>query len=180
MGILESLKEVGIKFIVIGDLVLELYLKRPTTHDDLDLFVIEPDPLVEEEIYRELAAKLDFEFETTWAGTPRLSSPSEGFAIDFYSNVLEFEMPPKFLDELEEWNIRGVSFESVNLEQQTVLKARACMVYEEHAQELRDSVESLGLTRALKRKKLEEYVDMLSEDSRKVVRRLLKELRALG
>jgi len=171
LGHIESLSNAGFEFVVIGDVVFSLYTKSKVEHDDLDLFAIKPNPLIDEEAYESYAKDNGFEFERTWAGTPRLVVP-EGFSIEFYTNVMEFEMPEQFLDELCKWNVRGVAFESVTLDQQVLLKARAAMISDEHLEELAEIASSIK--HLIRRAAIEEYLRCFSEDSIPVMERILK------
>ena len=171
LSYIKSLSSAGFEFFVIVDVVFSLYTKSEDEYDDLDLFAIKPNPLIEEEAYESYANRNGFEFERTWAGTPRLVGP-EGFSLEFYTNIMEFEMPEQFLNELHKWNIRGVKFESVILEQQVLLKARAAMMAEEHLEELIGVAGSIK--RLIRQATLKGHLRYFSEDAVPVMERILK------
>lgn len=172
-SVLEKIKELsgaGFSFVVIGDVVLALYTKAKLDHEDLDVYALSPNPVSDEKAYEEFATKAGYELERTWVGTPRLVDV-ENFAVDFYTNFMEFEVPEDFLKSPRRWAVKGVTFESVTLEQQVLLKARAAMVSEEHFEELA-SVAS-ELKRLVKRQAVEEGLKKFSDEAVPVMKRIL-------
>ena len=133
--VIRLLRSRGFDFILIGGAFFDLVSKRGYIRGDIDLFALSPDPFFEEDVYRELASSQGFEVEQTWLGTPRLVHP-DGFPIEFYQNLMEFEMPPRFLEDRVEKKLGGVSVSVLGVEHNILLKARAGLVEERHISEL--------------------------------------------
>ena len=133
--IMRSLRDQGFDFILIGGAFFDLYAKKGYIEGDIDLFALSPDPFFEEDTYRSFAVERGYDVEQTWLGTPRLVHP-EGAPVEFYQNLMEFEMPPSFLEDAQEKKLGGVSVKVLGLEHNILLKARAALVEERHADEL--------------------------------------------
>ncbi len=166
------LSEENFDVILIGSSVFSLYRKSNEIGEDIDFFSISPDPLIEEEEYLVLAEKQGWELERSWIDTPVLVTGS-GVRIEFYSNMMEFEFPMEFLDELKEWKIGNVRFKSVNLEQALLLKARAALVSDVHKKALESLISDKKLS--FDKERLARYLGYFSEETRNVMKRVLKE-----
>lgn len=169
--LVKSLKESGFDFILIGGAYFDLMLKRGFIEKDLDLFALSPDPFFEEERYTVYARERGLEVSQTWLGTPRLVD-SGGFAVEFYQNLMEFEMPPSFIDSAREKRLGGVQVRVLDVEHNILLKARAGLVEERHLEELVKLVKSGGLRydRGRVRELLGEF-----EENWQVLERILSE-----
>ncbi len=126
--ILRVLQEEGFKFVVIGSTVLYLELRATKLEDDIDLFALEPSPLVEEDFYREKAYKHGWTLAQTVLGTPKfvVRTPSGAEVIvEFYENIHDFYIPPEILESAPTKRIRGVAVKVLRPEDYVVLKAKA-------------------------------------------------------
>ena len=126
--VLSRLSSRGVRFVVIGSTVIDLELRRRSFEDDIDVFALEPSPLVEEEFYRELASKEGWELSYTALGTPKLvvKVPSGGEVIvEVYENIHDFYIPPEILEQAPTKRIKGVSVRLLRPEDYIVLKAKA-------------------------------------------------------
>ncbi|MEM4013275.1 nucleotidyltransferase, partial [Desulfurococcus sp.] len=71
-GIMKTLQDEGVKAVIIGDTVVQLALGRRRLEGDVDLFVYEPSPLLEQDYYHELASRHGWEASSTEVGTVKL------------------------------------------------------------------------------------------------------------
>jgi predicted nucleotidyltransferase len=116
----------GVKAVVIGDTVVQLALEYKRLEGDLDLFVLEPSPLIEREFYENLARELAWEVSSTEIGTPALVIPLvEGhLVVELYENYMDIEVPVEIIENAEEVRICGEKVALVKPEHYLVLKAR--------------------------------------------------------
>ena len=116
------------KFVVVGSTVVELELRRRRFEDDIDLFVFEPSPLVEEDQYLAIAEEEGWQVSYTVLGTPKfvVKMPSgEEAIVEFYENIHDYYIPLPMLERAGSKKIRGVSVKLLQLEDYVVLKAKA-------------------------------------------------------
>ncbi len=171
--IIKVFNEKGFEMILIGGAVFDLKRKRGKISEDLDFFVQKPDPLVEETVYYELAEGNGWEVGQTWLGTPKIILDN-GFSLDFYSNFMDFEFPIEFADSVEKIKVSGVQVRLLRLEENILLKLRASLVDESHIDELRLLVKELK--GKIDKEKIPVLLTKFSEDNRKVMERILKDL----
>ncbi|ABM81270.1 nucleotidyltransferase [Hyperthermus butylicus] len=123
-----KLQEHGIKGVVIGSTVIELALRRKSFEDDVDVFALEPSPLIEEDFYRSVAEREDWQVSYTALGTPKfiVKLPSgEEVIVEFYENIHDFYVPPEILEQAPKKSIGGVEIRVIRPEDYIVLKAKA-------------------------------------------------------
>ncbi len=126
--LLGKLQEHGVKGVVVGSTVVELELRRKKFEDDVDLFVVEPSPLIEEDFYRGLAESEGWEISFTALGTPKLVAklPSgEEAIVELYENIYDFYIPPEIIELAPKKRLGRVEARFIRLEDYIVLKAKA-------------------------------------------------------
>ena len=124
----KKLQEHGIRGVVIGSTVIELALRRKSFEDDVDVFALEPSPLIEEELYSSIAEKEGWQISYTALGTPKfvVKLPSgEEVIVEFYENIHDFYVPSEILDQAPKKTIGGVEIRLIRPEDYIVLKAKA-------------------------------------------------------
>jgi len=116
----------GIKFIIIGDTVVQLALKRKELTGDIDLFIIEPSIFLEEEMYKRIAEENKWDYSTTEAGTPRLVARinSREIVLELYENFMDIYIPDDIINDVKTLKIKDTKISMLNPEQYFVLKAR--------------------------------------------------------
>lgn len=124
--VLKEFIDAGVKFILIGDTVVQLRLRRRELEGDLDLFVLEPSIIFEEEFYINLAEKKNWVYTRTEAGTPRIIAKAgvSEVIVELYENLLDIYIPAEFIEEAKVVEVNGVKVRSIGLEEYFVLKAR--------------------------------------------------------
>ncbi len=125
--IMRVLNEAGVRAVIIGSTVVQLEERRKQLEEDIDLFVEEPSPFIEEEFYRELASRQGWGVGQTWLGTPSLIARRAGhdIIVELYENIYDFYVPPEVLERAPKKNIRGVEIRVLRLEDYALLKAKA-------------------------------------------------------
>ncbi len=125
--VMKVLVDAGVKAVVIGSTVVQLELRKKELEEDVDLFVEEPSPFIEEEFYRELAARQGWGVGQTWIGTPSLIARRQhgDIVVELYENVYDFYVPPELLERAPRKNIQGVPIRVLRLEDYALLKAKA-------------------------------------------------------
>ncbi len=118
----------NIDAVIIGSTIVSLalggYFKE---EEDLDLFVINRSPLLEEDLFKNIAISKGWDYTYTDYGTPRLIVPFEygEFFIDFYENIHDFYVPEEILEkETRRIKINHYRIKVLSLEAYIVLKAR--------------------------------------------------------
>ena len=125
--IMGKVSRAGIESVIIGGTVVQLALKSRRLEGDLDLFAVEPSPLLEEEVYRELAEREGWLFSYTSLGTPRMLARvgSVEIPVEFYENIHDFYVPLEIIGNAGSVRVRGVRLRLIGVEDYLVLKARA-------------------------------------------------------
>jgi len=162
--VLRVFAESGVDFVVIGDTVVQLALKRSVLEGDVDLFVIEPGVVGNEEFYRELAERYGWGYGSTEVGTPRIVARvgSAEIFVELYENFMDIEIPPEILGKARTIVLEGVRVKLLHPEQYFVLKARQGVDLDKLAEYLKD----LG---KLDYKLLRETISMYPEDERELI-----------
>ncbi|MET1101525.1 MAG: nucleotidyltransferase [Pyrodictiaceae archaeon] len=114
--------------IVIGSTIIELELGQRRFEDDVDIFALSPNPLIEEEAYMEIASRESWQYSYTALGTPKfvVRAPSGGeIIVEFYENIHDFYIPEEIIQRAMSKRIRGVTIRLLQLEDYIVLKAKA-------------------------------------------------------
>jgi len=118
----------NIDAVIIGSTIVSLALGGFfKEEEDLDLFVINRSPLLEEDLFKNIAISKGWDYTYTDYGTPRLIVPFEygEFFIDFYENIHDFYIPEEILEkETRRIKINHYRIKLLYLEAYIVLKAR--------------------------------------------------------
>ncbi|RLG74589.1 MAG: nucleotidyltransferase [Thermoprotei archaeon] len=118
----------NIDAVIIGSTIVSLALSGFfKEEEDLDLFVINRSPLLEEDLFKNIAISKGWDYTYTDYGTPRLIVPFEygEFFIDFYENIHDFYIPEEILEkETRRIKINHYRIKLLSLEAYIVLKAR--------------------------------------------------------
>ncbi|MEM4718142.1 MAG: nucleotidyltransferase [Desulfurococcaceae archaeon] len=124
--IIKKLLGEGVEAVLIGDTCVQLALDHEILEGDLDLFVLNPSPLVERDFYMNIAERNKWGLSSTEIGTPALIIPTnEGdVVVELYENYMDIEIPFEILEDKIEYKIQGVKVQSLRPEHYIVLKAR--------------------------------------------------------
>lgn len=116
----------NIKFVIIGDTVVQLVLRKNVLENDVDLFILEPSIFVNEEFYVRLAEEEGWDYTTTEIGTPRLITHTDDkdIVIELYENFMDIDIPLPILEKARTIKISGIRIKILSPEQYFVLKAR--------------------------------------------------------
>jgi len=118
----------NIDAVIIGSTIVSLALGGFfKEEEDLDLFIINRSPLLEEDLFKNIAISKGWDYTYTDYGTPRLIVPFEygEFFIDFYENIHDFYIPEEILEkETRRIKINHYRIKLLSLEAYIVLKAR--------------------------------------------------------
>ncbi len=125
--VLKEIAELGYDYVVIGDTVVFLELKSKKFNGDIDLFVTNTSPFMEEETIRGIAEERKWGFGFTDIGTPRLIvNTDEGdIIVELYENIYDFYIPPEILSEAHKKKLRDIEVKLTHVEDYLLLKARA-------------------------------------------------------
>ncbi len=160
---LEELAEVlkifldnNVRLTIIGDTCIQLALKKKFLEGDLDLFVSEPSPLVEEDFYRGLAEEMGWGYSYTEIGTPRIIARvnEKEIVLEFYENFMDIEIPVEIIEEARSITVSGAKIKILYPEQYFVLKARQGVDLDKLSKYLRE-LKRLDIKRL--RKSIEKY-----------------------
>jgi len=116
----------GVKAVIIGDTVVQIALGYKKLEGDLDLFVLEPSPIMKRDFYENIAHELGWETSLTEIGTPALIIPLvEGhLVVELYENYMDIEIPSEILESADEMRINSEKIVLIKPEHYLVLKAR--------------------------------------------------------
>ncbi|MEB3851857.1 MAG: nucleotidyltransferase [Desulfurococcales archaeon] len=125
--VVKELAGEGFRFTIIGGTVVELALGSRDLGDDVDVYAEEPDVLVEEEKYREVAERRGWVLGQTWLGTPMIlvRVGDVEVPVEFYDNMFDFYVPPSMVERARRASVGGARAKVVRLEDHIVLKANA-------------------------------------------------------
>jgi len=125
--VLKEIADLGYDYVIIGDTVVYLELKSKRFDGDVDLFITNTSPFMEEESIRSIAEERRWGFGFTDIGTPRLIiNTSEGdIVVELYENIYDFYIPPEILSEAHKKKLRNIEIKMIHVEDYLLLKARA-------------------------------------------------------
>ena len=176
--LLGRLQEHGVRGVVVGSTVIELELRRKRFEDDVDIFALEPSPLVEEDFYRGIAEQEGWEMSYTALGTPKLVAklPSgEEVIVEFYENIYDYYIPQEMLEEATKKRLGKVEYRFLRPEYYVVLKAKAAREADiEDLRIIREYIEEGKLK--LDGRLIKRGVELLPEEDRGFVSKKLREL----
>lgn len=124
--VIRRLSSEGVDAVIIGDTCIQLALDYEVLEGDIDLFVLNPSPLVERDFFVNIAERNNWDLSSTEIGTPALIIPSsEGdIVVELYENYMDIEIPLEILEDRIEYRIQGVKIYTLRPEHYIVLKAR--------------------------------------------------------
>ncbi|BDB97066.1 nucleotidyltransferase [Saccharolobus caldissimus] len=160
-------------FVIIGDTIVDIELKRKGTESDVDLFVLGVSVLIEDDKIREFAYERGWDYGKTPIDTPRLLVPinDEQLQIDLYENIQDFFVPKDILDNAIYVKIGGYTFKSVRLEDYILLKANAFR--EEDEDELKTIVYLIGEGKLkIDKDYLKNHIEIFEENANSIRERL--------
>ncbi len=125
-SVLGKLVDHGVNYVIIGDTVVQLALKTRTFYGDVDLYALEPSPLIEQEFYGKIAETEGWGYTTTDIGTPRFiaSVGDKEIIIEVYENFMDFNIPLEILESAGSIKLEGYKVKLIKPEEYLVLKAR--------------------------------------------------------
>lgn len=176
--LIKKLEEEGIRGVIIGSTVIELELRHKSFEDDIDFFVLEPSPLIEEDRYREIAFRNNWQMSYTALGTPKfvIRLPSgEEVITEFYENIHDFYTPLEIIENAPTKRISGVGIRVIRPEDYIVLKAKAAR--EPDIEDLRIVKEYIDSGRLrIDERIIKRDIELLPEEDKKFVIHKLREL----
>ena len=176
--LLERIQGHGVKGVIVGSTVVELALRRKKFEDDVDIFVLEPSPLVEEDFYRGLAEQEGWDVSYTALGTPKLVAKLPGgeeVIVELYENILDYYVPPEILEQAPKKKIGKTEARMIRPEDYVVLKAKAAR--EADIEDLRILKEYVDEGRLkLDQRIIKQDIGLLPEEDQGFVRNKLREL----
>ncbi|QXJ30508.1 nucleotidyltransferase [Saccharolobus shibatae] len=161
------------KFIIIGDTIVDISLKRKGTESDVDLFALDISVLVDDDKIRNFAYEKGWDYGRTPIDTPRLLAPvdDDQLQVDLYENIQDFFVPKEILDSAINIKIGAYEFKSIRLEDYILLKANAFR--EEDEDELKTLVYLLGEGKiSIDKEYLKEHANAFEENSESIKERL--------
>ena len=175
--VLGRLEEHGIKGVIVGSTIVELELRRREFVDDIDLFVKEPSPMLEEDKYTQIASEEKWGYSYTSLGTPKLVARTprgSEVVVEFYENILDFYIPEEMLARAGSKKIEGRTIKLLKLEDYIVLKAKAARETDvEDLRIIREYVEERKLK--VDEKALKQALEFLPEEDRSLALSKLRE-----
>ncbi len=175
--LVEKLRSHGVAGVIVGSTIVQLELRQKELEDDVDFFVQEPSPLLEEEAYSAIAVEEGWDYSMTALGTPKLivkTPRGREIIAEFYENILDFYIPPQMLERATSKKISGVQVKLLQLEDYIVLKAKAAR--EHDVEDLRIIKEYVDAGRLrVNRRKIREALEWIPESERSIAVSKLRE-----
>ena len=168
--VLSKLVDYGIDFVIIGDTVVQLALKKKELKGDVDLFVIKPSVIVDEQVFIDIAEKEKWLYTTTEAGTPKLIArvDDKEIPIELYENIFDIYIPEEIISSAKSINVKGRKIRIIKPEEYLVLKAKQGVDIDKLASYIRD-------LKHIDRKLLIKTINLMPDEERKVIIHRLKE-----
>jgi len=160
-------------FIIIGDTVLDLELKRKGTESDVDVFITSISVFTDEDRIDAFSEEHGWDLGKTPIDTPRLMIPvdDEQLQLDLYENIQDFFVPPIVIESSLEKKIGDYTAKAIILEDYLLLKANAFR--DEDEEEIKNIVKLIGEGKlAIDKEILSKHVEYFEENSKSVKDRL--------
>ncbi|AOL16178.1 nucleotidyltransferase [Sulfolobus sp. A20] len=160
-------------FVIIGDTILDLQLKRKGTDSDIDIFVLGISVLVDDDAIRDFAYQRGWDYGRTPIDTPRLFVPvdDDQLQIDLYENIQDFFVPKEIIENAIDIKLGNYQFKTVRLEDYILLKANAFR--EEDEDELKTIVYLIGEGKlSVDKNYIREHIKLFEENSESIKERL--------
>lgn len=125
-SVLEVFINRGVDFIVIGDTVVQLAVGSPSLTGDIDLFVLKPSLIGNEEFFIQIARENNWDIGYTEIGTIKFiaKTTSGDVTVELYENMFDFNIPDEVLNDASSINIEGLRIKVLKPEHYVVLKAK--------------------------------------------------------
>ncbi|EZQ03786.1 MULTISPECIES: nucleotidyltransferase [Acidianus] len=160
-------------FVIIGDTVVDLLLKRKGTESDVDIFPLELSAVAEEDKIRNFSENNGWDYGTTPIDTPRLLVPlgDSQLQVDIYDNIQDFFVPEEILKSAIAMSIGDSEFKVIRLEDYILLKANAYR--EEDEDELKTILHFIGEKKLkIDKNYLYKHTELFEENSENIKERL--------
>ncbi len=161
-----------IEFVSIGSEVVLLHsgIDYKPTAMDVDLFVLNVSPFLEEDLFKEIAEKHGWRVTQTWIGSPSIviAVDETDINVDLYENILDFYVPREIVDDAARINLKGFRVKVIPLEGYIVLKAKAGRDIDERDLKAIRILEAKGKIR-LDLNRVKKYIKTFPEEDRKYI-----------
>jgi len=161
-----------IEFVSIGSEVVLLHsgIDYKPTAMDVDLFVLNVSPFLEEDLFKEIAEKHGWRVTQTWIGSPSIviAVDETDINVDLYENILDFYVPREIVDDAARINLKGFRVKVIPLEGYIVLKAKAGRDFDERDLKAIRILEAKGKIR-LDLNRVKKYIKTFPEEDRKYI-----------
>ncbi len=167
--ILSVLVDEGVDYVVIGDTVIQLALRRRVFEGDIDIFALNPSPLAEEDFYIELAEKHGWGYGSTEIGTPRLVIQSESgeIVVEVYENFMDIDIPLEILENAGSIRLMDRRIKLIKPEHYIVLKARQGVDLDKLARYIRE-------LKSINTKLVEKTIGLFPRDEQELITNRLR------
>ncbi|KSW12472.1 nucleotidyltransferase [Pyrodictium occultum] len=176
--LLSRLQRHGVKGVIVGSTVVELELRRRRFEDDVDIFALEPSPLIEEERYHAIAEEEGWQVAYTALGTPKFVArlPSgEEVIVEFYENIHDYYIPPEMLERAGKRRLGNIEARLLRLEDYIVLKAKAARETDiEDLKIIREYIDEGRLK--VDERLIRQGIELLPEEDKRFVANKLREI----
>ncbi len=161
----------GVEFVVIGDTVVQLALRKKELSSDVDLFAINPSVVVDEGFYVELAEKEGWLYSTTEAGTPKIVARvgDKEIALEFYENIFDIYIPGEIIGRAGSISVKDVKIKLIKPEEYIVLKARQGVDLDK----LKRYIKEL---KSIDKKLIIKTIELMPEDEQKTIANRLRQI----
>ncbi len=162
--VLGKLSDYGVDYVVIGDTVIQLALRKKELSGDVDLYVIEPSVIVDEQVFIDIAEREKWDYTTTEAGTPKLIARvgDKEIPLELYENIFDIYIPEEIIRSPRSISVKGVKIKLIRPEEYLVLKARQGVDIDK----LTDYIREL---KTIDRKLLLKTINLMPEEDRRVI-----------
>lgn len=170
-AVLGKLIDYGIDFVIIGDTVIQLALKKKELKGDIDLFVLKPSVIVDEQIFMEIAEREKWHYTTTEAGTPKLIARANDkeIPIELYENIFDIYIPEEIIRSAKAINLRGIKIRIIKPEEYLVLKAKQGVDIDKLSTYIKE-------LKHIDRKLLMKTINLVPDEERKAIIHRLREI----
>ncbi len=125
--VIQKLRDSGVDGVLVGSTALLLHLNSNEFEDDIDIFVTNFSPCIDEDVVRGVSAKLGCELSQSEWGTPALHClfNDDEIVIELHENVLDLYIPESVIKSAREVKLMDIKVKCISVEDYVVLKARA-------------------------------------------------------
>ncbi len=169
--VLEILSSYGVDYVIIGDTVIQLALKKKEIEGDVDLFILKPSVIVDEQVFIDIAERERWQYSTTEAGTPRLIArvDDKEIVLELYENIFDIYIPEEIIRNARSIKVKGIKLKLIRPEEYIVLKARQGVDLDKLSKYIKE-------LKGLDKKLLEKTIELMPDDERRVIANRLREV----